>query len=338
MCCKYHDILEANQSEKASDLLSQFIQPQNISNFDSLKAELNIVRTNRVRKIINNEMMLAKKSQLKEGDYTFVESEEKETSQDMYLYEGLPVISTSTTYQKSYKPKKAHPAIARLQKTIQSKLNKIFKQKSVKSKKFAFHNNEMFVVHQIKNNTIFLKTRILNSDTKVRRLTVTLDEFKQFFIPAYAITTYKIEGATLDIPHSIWEFNRMTHKSRYTALTRTKDSKLVSIYNLTHIPTSLNNSFSGYDCRIYKITSEWGDYVGSTRKHLSKRFSEHVLKSQTGNSKLYRCMRKNGTDNFKIELIHEFKAKNYKHQLEVEHDYIILHDTINNGLNIQLRT
>ena len=74
------------------------------------------------------------------------------------------------------------------------------------------------------------------------------------------------------MPFTIWEFNRMGIKSRYTALTRATDSSLISINNSSPIKDSDEVSKLGsYTCYIYKLSDGKKNYVGSSCQSLDKR-------------------------------------------------------------------
>jgi hypothetical protein len=72
--------------------------------------------------------------------------------------------------------------------------------------------------------------------------------------------------------------------------------------------------------RIYKITDITNNkiYIGQTSRSLEARFRDHKSKAVTSNRpndlncKLYQAMRKNGTDNFTIELLEEFDGTRFK--------------------------
>jgi len=160
--------------------------------------ELNIVWTNKMRKAINKELMGKHRTQ----DAVFLPYKEQKTfdedtedqGQDMLLYVGLPVVA---------------------RKTI---------------KKGGYHNSEMFVVKGTDGGVVVLETRKLNDYQKIKTLQITLDEFHRNFLPSYAVTTYKIEGATISIPHAIHEFSKMDSKKKYTAMTRTTDKQKITCY------------------------------------------------------------------------------------------------------------
>lgn len=77
------------------------------------------------------------------------------------------------------------------------------------------------------------------------------------------------------------------------------------------------------------------EYVGVTTGSLEKRWGEHVSNSKTNSDskvKLYRAIRKYGTDNFKIELLRD-DASNYSELLKQEFKEVARRDTYKNGLN-----
>jgi len=84
---------------------------------------------------------------------------------------------------------------------------------------------------------------------------------------------------------------------------------------------------------IYKITNTVNGklYIGQTVKNIEVRFKEHVNASKNTNYKLYKAMRKYGTDNFIIKVLQECP----KEQLnELEIYWIDKLDTIKNGYNL----
>lgn len=94
------------------------------------------------------------------------------------------------------------------------------------------------------------------------------------------------------------------------------------------------SNLKGY---IYKVVNRITNeiYIGSTELSLIQRFRRHKACSNK-NSKLYKNMKLHGKDNFYIELIEEIYKDNDKCLKEIEAEYIIKFDTINNGLNCNL--
>jgi hypothetical protein len=79
---------------------------------------------------------------------------------------------------------------------------------------------------------------------------------------------------------------------------------------------------------VYKITNNVNGhgYIGITQCALAKRWREHLCAARTGNDKrLYRAMRKYGTDNFNIAIIRE--ATSFEELQRFECELIIEHNT-----------
>ena len=292
-CIEYHDTEDWS-------VMQPFLHIETIDKIEP-EDEINITKTNLLRKLINRKMM---EKQGTASSPIIMHDKSNAYSQDMILYPGLPVISTKTRKDKN------------------------------------LFNNEMFVVEEYTDEEIKLNYRKLNkAETKNKTITVSITEFARLFAPAYALTTYKIEGATIDIPHSIYEFDLMGIKSRYTALTRATDCSLITIrtgdINIKNREEVGN--LGGYTCYIYKITDGNQFYIGSTAKQLNKRLNEHKEQAKTGASKFYRYMRKHGPENFCIEQLFKFTANSYEHQLEIEEYYIEINDSVNIGLNTKYK-
>jgi predicted GIY-YIG superfamily endonuclease len=79
---------------------------------------------------------------------------------------------------------------------------------------------------------------------------------------------------------------------------------------------------------VYKITNNVNGhgYIGITQCALAKRWREHLCAARTGSDKrLYRAMRKYGTDNFSIVVIHE--ATSFEELQRLECELVIEHNT-----------
>jgi hypothetical protein len=167
-------------------------------------------------------------------------TDKNKESQTMYLYEGLPLICNFT------------------------------------KKKNALHlyNGEQFVIKSIEENYVYLETRQINKDIQIKTLSLTKDNIAEYFSPCYAFTSYKAEGLTIGHPYTIWEFNSMHYKTKYTALTRATSSTNVYInnnnLNLMDLEVKSDNI-----ARIYIITDGEQQYIGSTRRTIQERFEEH---------------------------------------------------------------
>ncbi len=79
---------------------------------------------------------------------------------------------------------------------------------------------------------------------------------------------------------------------------------------------------------VYKITNNVNGhgYIGITQCALAKRWREHLCAARTGSDKrLYRAMRKYGTDNFSISVLYE--ADSFQELQAVERGLIAAHGT-----------
>ena len=202
-------------------------------------------------------------------------------------------------------------------------------------KKLDYYNNEMFIVDQITDSQVRLTDRSLGPKKKNKSITVPLSHIATDFNPGYAITTYGAEGLTINHPHAIWEFSIMSNKTRYTAMTRTTDAKLLTI-NWGRCKVAYEDLFGTETelkkARIYKLSDDIKTYIGSTTQSLEQRFEEHLHSSKTGQTKLYKYMREH---KLYIELVEEFYYSTYEDILQRERSYIETYDTVKNGLNMR---
>ena len=86
--------------------------------------------------------------------------------------------------------------------------------------------------------------------------------------PAYAMTYWKCQGATIDVPYTCWEWNHTICEKnvKNTALTRTTNKENIRI----------TNKKLGF---IYKFKTENnGTYVGQTQRQIAERIEEHQEK------------------------------------------------------------
>ena len=83
-------------------------------------------------------------------------------------------------------------------------------------------NNEQFIVTKVSSTMIHFK-----NDN--RELMIKLSQFQEYFYPAYCITIHKSQGQTYNFPYTIHEYERLTKKLKYVALTRATDMKFINI-------------------------------------------------------------------------------------------------------------
>jgi hypothetical protein len=83
-------------------------------------------------------------------------------------------------------------------------------------------NNETFVIVKIKSNYIIIK-----NDEKT--ISINTDEFQELFYPAYCITIHSSQGETFNEPYSIHDWNLLTKRLKYVALTRATQKEYINI-------------------------------------------------------------------------------------------------------------
>ena len=86
--------------------------------------------------------------------------------------------------------------------------------------------------------------------------------------------------------------------------------------------------------KIYKITNDYNDevYVGSTCDLLTKRFSNHKVKSKDdtkNSSPIHKLMNEIGFDRFRIELIEDYACQDKYQLIQREGHYIRELGTLN---------
>ena len=202
-----------------------------------------------------------------------------------YIYKGLPIISI---------------------KTEEGKYCKLF-------------NGEQYTIQLIYEEKIGISLRQLNNDIKWKTMWITKEQLLSHFRPAYAITINKAQGDTYTIPHSIWKFEIMNRNAKYTSITRTTNSKNVSVYNYTASIFDMISCKTGKKAYIYKITDGIDVYIGSTNRTIEKRWEEHKQAMETENWRLYKQMR---LKEFKIEVVLEFDYVSDSQMKKLEQHYI----------------
>jgi len=74
------------------------------------------------------------------------------------------------------------------------------------------------------------KKKFVQPDYKpIESVCINISNFQYLFYPAYCITTHKAQGQTFKEPYTIHEFNQMSHKLKYVALTRATKKEHINI-------------------------------------------------------------------------------------------------------------
>lgn len=199
---------------------------------------------------------------------------------EMYIYDGLPVISTVN--------------------------------------KQLYVNNEWFKVVRIENNMIHIKS------VRNNVITIDIETFLKDFRIAYALTVHKAQGMTFDFEYTIYEYDRMTDRMLYTAVSRSKHSSLV------HLNKDSSNLYAskGY---IYMFINTKNNkrYIGSTIDY-EERVKQHY--SSNANDKFHTALRQDKKA-FIHKIIHTIPCDDI-HELRRAESYLMeKYNTITYGYN-----
>jgi len=166
-----------------------------LSLFGVKKTTRNICYKNETRKYINKKWNNKLKPEL--GSYLELKEDPKDDyTQDMYIYIELPVIA---------------------RKTI--------------DKGEVCVNNETFEVINYDNESIYLGTTRPNDDgePEPHLIDININDFIGMFSMNYCSTTHKSQGETIDEDFTIYEWEIMSEKCKYTALSRARKPEQVYI-------------------------------------------------------------------------------------------------------------
>lgn len=122
-----------------------------------------------------------------------------EYTQDTWIYKGLPIISRVTMKDRSQL------------------------------------NNEEYIIEECNQENIICKS--LERDNHV--ITIDTNDFQKLFMMSYAISTYKAQGSTVTKDYTIYDWNDMNKKMKYTALSRAR--------RIDQIQINTNVSKSNYE-------------------------------------------------------------------------------------------
>ena len=141
------------------------------------------------------------------------------------------------------------------------------------------------------------------------------------FKPAFALTVHKSHGIAINKPYGIYECDKMKHDMLYVCLTRTKEKQYVNFCEM-----SIYKPFKAY---IYRYSHNNKSYIGST-KNTKKRHEKHEFNDTF---KFGSAIKRIGFDNFKYEILEEVDYYDMSEVYEIENNYIMKYDAVNNGFN-----
>lgn len=227
-----------------------------VKRFQCKDTEVNICYTNDTRVYINKMW----NDKLKTKDAMFISANPDDCeSQDMYLYEGLPVIATRT--------------------------------KRDKEAGILWANSEKYYVSGYDTDNIVLWTERPdeNGDKEDYVIDVEIDEFRSNFYMNYCCTTHKSQGETITENFTIYDWDKMTTKLRYTALSRAKKPDQVYISNLV-VPKRPNTFISNINRKLKGYKEQ--DKLKGFKNNLKVSDVTELYQVQNGDCKICGCAMK----------------------------------------------
>ena len=110
----------------------------------------------------------------------------------------------------------------------------------------------------------------------------------------------------------------------YVALTRTSKEEYVNFCDI-----EINRPRTGY---IYKHYYNNKSYIGCTT-NIEKRKEDHKTNVTY---KFGRVIQEIGYDNFEFEILDKINSNDWNELYDIEQNYMIQHDSINNGWNTRI--
>jgi hypothetical protein len=164
------------------------INVRDIKKYPKLITDRNICYYNKTR-IRINKMWNDKKKKV--GDLFIPALIDNPKTQDMYVYNELPVIAMKTKHEGD---------------------------------DLLFANSETFVVYAVGDNyiSIYNERPDDNGNKSIYLFDCPIEDFNKYFLMNYCSTTHKSQGETIMDNYTIYDWNAMDTKIRYTALSRAR--------------------------------------------------------------------------------------------------------------------
>lgn len=179
--------------EKLNEILKD-VENINIKDFKSkIETRFNICYFNKTRKLINAYWNNKEKN---DNSILIKADENDEITQDIYLYSGLPLISRKTLLNGD-----------------------------------LIINNEKFILENYDNDFLYLFSERPdeNGEIFIHKIDIKIDDLQKNFCLNYCSTTHKSQGETITQNYTIYDFNFMSKKCKYTALSRAKSAEQIII-------------------------------------------------------------------------------------------------------------
>ena len=157
------------------------------------ETKINICFLNKTRKEVNKYWNNKEKT----NEALFIKAnEDDEMTQDIYLYSGLPLIARRNTQGGE-----------------------------------EMINNEKFILDGYDNEFLYLSSERPDEegDQTIHKIDVKINDIHKYFLLNYCSTTHKAQGETIKENFTIYDFNLMSKKCKYTALSRAKSAEQIII-------------------------------------------------------------------------------------------------------------
>lgn len=199
---KRYDETLYNLLEEVDDIditkYPKLITDRNICYYNKTRIRINKMWNDKNKK--EGDLFLSKPiSRLtRNGDINQDDEKYFKLTQDMYIYENMPVIAMRTLYDERYN--------------------------------LLFANSETFNICLIGDEEIGLYNERpdKNGEKEPYNVSIPIEDFNKYFLMNYCSTTHKTQGETITENFTIYDWNAMDTKLRYTALSRAK--KIEQVY------------------------------------------------------------------------------------------------------------
>jgi hypothetical protein len=192
-----HNIIHLTKIQRYDMKLKQMsnnVMNINPKDFTDKVADKNICYTNKTRILVNGYLNDHKIKSIPDNERLYIKKSisDVDSTQPFWLYNGLPMIARTTKGQEHV-------------------------------------NNEEFVVMDFNNDEVML---MAERPEGAHVISIKLSLLTHRFLVAYCITTHKAQGSTIDSDITIWDWNLMTQKLRYTAITRVKNASQLNFHSV----------------------------------------------------------------------------------------------------------
>ena len=184
-----------------------------------------------------------------------------------------------------------------------------------------FKNSQQYILEAWSDSTLTLKQTQGKNAGRIINIDIT---YSVSFKPGYAMTIHKSQGQTIRENYSIYEYEHMTQKMLYVAMTRATKKK--------HINFCKIDDYKHHTGHIYSYEYNGMYYVGSTN-NLKKRKEEHKEGLKAGYTKFKKAIKEYGFNNFNYKVLETIKYSNIRELWRLEDEYITKYNSIDNGFN-----